>query len=103
MDPAEAEVLRAALQAQGERIVQAEEILHAVGDEMSGMSAQIGRLSDQFGQLMAQLTSPPVEQLQTPAPSAASALLPTPVTYVKPLHLSHPEKFSGESGDCRRS
>ena len=80
---------------------------------MSGMSAQIGRLSEQFGQLMAQLTSPPVEQRQTPAPSAdpapstapapgaASALLPTPVTYVKPLHLSHPEKFSGESGDCR--
>ena len=113
MDPADAEAVRAALRAQGERIVQTEKILHAVGGEMSGMSAQIGRLSEQFGQLMAQLTSPPVEQRQTPAPSAdpapstapasgaASALLPTPVTYVKPLHLSLPERFSGESGDCR--
>ena len=113
MDPADAEAVRAALRAQGERIVQTEKILHAVGGEMSGMSAQIGRLSEQFGQLMAQLTSPPVEQRQTPAPSAdpapstapapgaASVLLPSPVTYVRPLHLSHPEKFSGESGDCR--
>ena len=107
MEPANAETVLAALRAQGKRIVQTEESLHAVGGQMSGMSAQIGQLSEQFGQLMAQLSSPPVQQLQTPAPSsdpapgAASALLPAPVTYVRPLHLSHPEKFSGESGDCR--
>ena len=99
MDPADA--VRVALQAQGKRIVQSEEVLHAVGNEVTGISTQMGQLSAQFEQLVAQLNPPPVGHPQAPAPNAAPALQPVPVPYVKQIHLSHPEKFSGESGNCR--
>ena len=115
MDSADSDSVRAALQAQGRRFHQTEEQFNAVHLEMQGMSerqenvhGQVSFLTNWFQQLMDRLdtfTAP--SAVLEPAPASATATAPAPVSLPTiappaiPPRLSRPERFSGDSGDCR--
>ena len=114
MDSADSDSLRAALQAQGRKLHQTEEQYNTLRLEMQGMMdrqervhSQVGLLTNQFQQLMERLdviVAPRAVLNPAPAAAAAAVVLPTaPSTAPSTAspRLSRPEKFSGDSGDCR--
>lgn len=115
MDPADSDQLRAAIRSQNERLLQQEDLLSAMqhgvaalssrqDDFKSSVTTQVNHLAEQIHRLLAHLTAessspPPVEP--TSQGSTRTTSVPTVVSHVSPLRLAPPEKFSGDSGDCR--
>ncbi len=111
MDPADPDVLGRLLQSQEERLQRQEESLSVLRHEWRAMSEQQGTLLSAFGSRMNFLIDQ-VQQLQRPVSSGdagadsvsqTSAAAPSsPLSGSSPhLQLSRPERFSGDSGDCR--
>ncbi|KAK7913158.1 hypothetical protein WMY93_013369 [Mugilogobius chulae] len=99
--------LRAALQAQGQRLGQQEEQVSCLREELrtanqshqevfSQISAQMALIIDRLQRME---TTPLLQGDPQPAASETlPAVLPSGSSHVR---LSSPERFSGESGDCR--
>ena len=120
MDPANSDEVQNALRAQGQRIHQFEEVLSAIQRELRGMAErqqgfqravgdQVSLLSTQF-QAIQSVSTPTVAQGSLDPVSATGlsggvdpAAPPVQSSAGSPAmpHLSRPERFSGESGDCR--
>ena len=113
LDSADSGSGRAALQAQGKLLHQTEEQFNVVRLQMQAMSerqetvhSQVSFLTSRFQQLMDRLdtfTAPSAVLEPAPAPTTvpAPASLPTTAPPAVPPRLSRPERFSGDSGDCR--
>ena len=110
MDSADSEALHSALKAQAQRIHARDEQMSALRHEMKEMSSRQDNILTAVGGQMNFLG----EQLQRLLPATASAARddaagapaaqPQPPVIASPhthLHLSKPEQFSGDSGDCR--
>uniref|UniRef100_A0A8C9ZTG8 Gypsy retrotransposon integrase-like protein 1 n=1 Tax=Sander lucioperca TaxID=283035 RepID=A0A8C9ZTG8_SANLU len=120
MDSAGSDKVQNALRAQGQRLHQFEEVLSAIQQELSGMAErqqgfqqavcdQVSRLTTQF-QAIQSVSTPPASQdslgpASTSEPSggvdSAAPPVPSSASFSAMPHLSRPERFSGESGDCR--
>ena len=120
MDTADSNKVQNALRSQGQRLHQFEEMLSTIQQELSGMAERqlgfqkavgdrVSLLTTQFQAIQSASTSYASQgsmgPASTPGPtvvagSAASSVQP-PASYSDLPHLSRPERFSGESGDCR--
>ena len=109
MDSADPKNLQTALSAQSTKIHQQETQLSSVSrgvQELSrrqeefqaSVTSQVNHLASQLHQVLSHLgTAPPVTP---PTETPAAAPVPGPVVPMS-LCLAPPEKFSGDSGDCR--
>ena len=109
MDSADPKNLQTALSAQSTKIHQQETQLSSVSrgvQELSrrqeefqaSVTSQVNHLASQLHQVLSQLgTAPPATP---PAETPAAAPVTGPVVHMS-LRLAPPEKFSGDSGDCR--
>uniref|UniRef100_A0A8P4GTJ9 Gypsy retrotransposon integrase-like protein 1 n=1 Tax=Dicentrarchus labrax TaxID=13489 RepID=A0A8P4GTJ9_DICLA len=108
MNPTSSDHLSADIRSQGARLNLQEDQMSALqqGVRMlagsqeefrSGMTAQVTILTTQIEQVLAHLTKNPSA---TPSPATAAAP-PVPATHAPTPRLAPPEKFSGESGECR--
>lgn len=108
MDPADSDPVRNALKKQGSRLQQHEEQLgsinqgvrdlhHRQGEFQASINEQVSRLTEQLHRVLTHLETGPAA---TPSPAATAPVsavclpMPTP-------RLAAPERFSGDSGDCR--
>ena len=70
-------------------------------DFQAAITNQVNLLAAQVHQVLAHLTKgPSSDTAATPAPAAAGTSS-VPVVYARAPRLAPPEKFSGESGECR--
>uniref|UniRef100_A0A3B3I1M0 ribonuclease H n=1 Tax=Oryzias latipes TaxID=8090 RepID=A0A3B3I1M0_ORYLA len=101
MDTSESERLLAALGTQGQRITQQDQQLaqlrHDFATAMSSLSTQ---LSDVTTALQNRTVSECSSSVTPSAPSETATTPPGP-SEPRPVRLSSPERFSGDSGDCR--
>lgn len=111
MDPADSETVKIALRAQGTRLHQHEEQLGAINlgvrdltgrqeNVQASVNTQVNHLAEQLHRVLAHL-----EAGSSPQPPAVAHTPIAPADHV-PLHappprLASPERFSGDSGDCR--
>ncbi len=106
MDTAEHETLRSALKAHGQRILSNEDQLaqvrHEVAEASKRSETTCTNLSAQLNFVIGQLQG--LERLtqphDLPAASSSSPSSPAP-SEARSLHLSCPERFYRDSGDCR--
>ncbi|KAI3362617.1 hypothetical protein L3Q82_001622 [Scortum barcoo] len=112
MDPADADTVRSALSSQGTKLQLHETQLNTIAagvkqltdrqaELQTAVAAQVNRLTAQLQLMVTRLdglappTSATPASAQPSAPSAATSAPP------RPVRLAPPEKFSGESGECR--
>lgn len=70
-------------------------------DFEAAVTTQVNLLGAQIQQVLSHLTKePPPADTVTAVSSATAGTAPAPVLHTTALHLSPPEKFSGESGEC---
>lgn len=110
MDSTDSDQVRSTLQAQQFRLRQQEEQLSQLNLDIRGMSERqeslFAAVSEQVINLAAQiqkLSSPPISPALSSTPPQAPV---TPSVSNSPVyvpHLARPEKFSGDSSDCRVS
>ena len=117
MDSADSEAVRAALRAQGQRLQQQEEQIAILRNELLAMASrqesQVVGLGEQVSQLVThvqQLTARDYTALPSTGSCSIAISSPAisggdPVRETVPSspfpHLARPQRFSGESGDCR--
>uniref|UniRef100_A0AAQ4QDU8 CCHC-type domain-containing protein n=1 Tax=Gasterosteus aculeatus aculeatus TaxID=481459 RepID=A0AAQ4QDU8_GASAC len=108
MNPADSDNLKAAIGAQGNRLKQQEDQLSALQHGVEGlasgqedfkaaMTTQVNLLSNQIHQMLTHLNQAPSA---SPVLAAADAP-PAPAPHSQAIRLAPPEKFSGESRECK--
>ncbi|KAI3359067.1 hypothetical protein L3Q82_002568 [Scortum barcoo] len=112
MDPADADTVRSALTAQGTKLQHQETKLNTItagvqqltdrqAELQMEVAKQVNRLTAQLQLVVSRLEGLAPPMPATPAPAQPSAPSPPTSASPHPVRLAPPEKFSGESGECR--
>ncbi|KAI3374619.1 hypothetical protein L3Q82_021193 [Scortum barcoo] len=112
MEPADADTVRSALTAQGTKLQHQETKLNPIAAGVQQLTdrqtelqmevaTQVNRLTAQLQLVVTRLEGLAPSTPATPAPTQPSASSAPTSASPRPARLAPPEKFSGESGECR--